>query len=83
MDIIDIVDRYDLDARARGYSEKTICHVKASVRYFSQYLGDIEDLVNQLQQVFATVENGGEVLFLQLGDGAVNPFEDDTRETND
>ena len=45
MDIKDIMDRYDLDARARGYSEKTISHVKASVRYFSQYLGGIEDLI--------------------------------------
>jgi len=44
MDIKDIMDRYDLDSRARGYSEKTISHVKASVRYFSQYLGDIEDV---------------------------------------
>ena len=44
MDIEDIFDLYDLDVRARGYSDKTINHVKGSVRYFSQYLGGINDI---------------------------------------
>ncbi|MFC1942937.1 tyrosine-type recombinase/integrase [Chloroflexota bacterium] len=40
MDIKDIFERYEMDFRARGYSEKTIIHNEASVRYFIRYLGN-------------------------------------------
>ncbi|MFC1904563.1 tyrosine-type recombinase/integrase [Chloroflexota bacterium] len=44
MDIKDIFERYEMDFRARGYSEKTIIHNEASVRYFIGYLGNAKGI---------------------------------------
>ena len=44
MDIKDIFERYEMDFRARGYSEKTIVHNEASVRYFLRYLGNAKGI---------------------------------------
>lgn len=44
MNIKEIFAQYEMDAVARGYTSKTISHTEASVRYFVQYLGGVEDI---------------------------------------
>ena len=46
--------RYTLDARARGYSERTIAHTELSVRAFATFLGgiNVKSCVNLIDSVW-------------------------------
>ena len=44
MNLNEALERYEVDARARGYSLNTIDHVKRCAGFFADFLGGIPDV---------------------------------------
>jgi len=44
MNLDKALERYEIDARARGYSPRTITHVKGCVGFLAAFLGDVPDV---------------------------------------
>jgi site-specific recombinase XerD len=44
MNLDEAIERYEINARAKGYSFRTIAHVKRCVGFFAGYLGEVPDI---------------------------------------
>jgi len=61
MNLDELLERYEIDARARGYSLRTIAHVKRCVGFFADFLGGVPDVSrvsgNDLRRYFSSLRD--------------------------